>query len=146
MTTLECTCGIRFANTVDLQYHNISCNQQNRRRSSRNKKQTPKEEAYNQMLQSEKEETNTESDSISTDESKKVVEEVKDEDKMKYVETSMKQLTLEDEVSGVQLNENESVIGNEEAVSDKSINKPPIPLEVATPSTVPRDVEMEDGN
>ena len=78
------------------------------------------------MLQAEKDEVTVESELMLTDVSD--VKEVNEEDKMKCVETSMKQLTLEDQVPG-------------EAVLDKS--SAPIPLEVETPSKVLKEVEEE---
>ena len=61
MVMSVCSCGLRFANVVDLQLHNMDCKHfQSRRRSDRIKKKTPKGEAYSQSLAENDKEEDTE--------------------------------------------------------------------------------------
>ena len=94
MGIFKCLCGVHFANTVDLQYHAMDCTDQNseakknKRRSSRNRRKTPKGESYSQRLLSESQSSEV------NDEREKDTEIVVEEEEIKELEKSMDQLSL----------------------------------------------------
>ena len=112
----ECSCGLRFANIIDLQFHAMDCRQQQseeqkcRRRSSRNKKKTPKGEAYSQMLLSE-----SQSKEEEIDKSESEAEEIA-EGKMKDLEESIDRLSLDEVVVALEDTAENVTINIEEVI------------------------------
>ena len=94
MTALVCPCGLRFANTVDLQLHRMDCSnhQVERRRSGRKRKLTSKGKSYSQRLHDKGK--GDDSSCSETEENQSIKS--NEERKVKSIEDGMEQLSLVD--------------------------------------------------